>query len=291
MSLKLKLKKLLFRSLEVLPQKQGDWIYHRVQEIFSNEDLEFKIKLANNTYTTFEHLIRDNGIKIQDKVIAEIGSGWLPLMPYFFRYIGKAAKIETFDLNKHYQKKNIEELNVQFSKKYGVRVKRKKDSKFDLPEAINYYPNTNILDHSLTECDLVFSRFVLEHVTPEDLESMHFKFKNEMKPGSYIIHLISPGDHRAYIDKSLSLQDFLQYSNKEWKKLQTRFDYHNRLRLPQYLEIFNKLDLEIVHLSYELPDSNSENYRKFKNLKLYRDFINFTDEELMAGGINIILKV
>jgi hypothetical protein len=291
MSLKLKLKKLLFRSLEVFPQKPGDWIYHRVQKIFSNEDLEFKIRSANNTFRTFEHLTLENGIRIQDRVIAEIGSGWLPLMPYFFKYMGKAAKVESFDLNKHYQKKNIAELNDQFSRKYGVRIKRKKDSKFGLPEAINYYPHTNILEQNLTDCDLVFSRFVLEHVTPEDLESMHLKFKNELNPGSHIIHLISPGDHRAYVDNRLSLQDFLQYSIKEWNMMQTRFDYHNRLRLPQYLEIFNKLELEIVHLSFNVPDEKSEYYRKFKKLKLHQDFLNFSEEELMAGAINIILKV
>ena len=253
--------------------------------------MDFKIRSSHNTFRTFQTITREHGIEIKDRVVTELGSGWLPIMPYFFRYKGKAKKVETFDLNRHYQRKNIEKLNEVFSQEYGVEIRKNKDSAYSLPEGIKYYSNSNILDYDLTDCDLVFSRFVLEHVKPETIKSMHLKFKNELRPGAYIVHLISPGDHRAYVDKELSLQDFLRYSDQEWKKNQTRFDYHNRLRLPAYLEIFNNLDLEIVHLTYEVPEKNSEYYRKFKALNLHKDFKDFTDEDLMAGAINIILKV
>ncbi|WP_300438527.1 hypothetical protein [Christiangramia sp.] len=293
MSLKLRFKSFLFRFLEILPNRLGDQVYYKVQDLFSKEDLDFKIRSSHNSFRTFQTITWENGIEIKDRVVIEIGSGWLPLMPYFFRYIGRAKKVETFDLNRHYQKKNIEKLNDAFSKEYEVEISKDKDkeSAYSLPEDIKYYPNTNILDQKLTNCDLVFSRFVLEHMKPETIKSMHLKIKNESRPGAHIVHLISPGDHRAYVDKNLSLQDFLKYSEHEWKKKHTRFDYHNRLRLPQYLKIFNKLNLEIVHVSYEVPDENSEYYRKFKALELHQDYRNFTDEELMAGAINIILKV
>ncbi|SDS01418.1 hypothetical protein [Gramella sp. MAR_2010_147] len=291
MSLKLTFKSFFFRFLEILPNKQGEQVYHKVQELFSKENLDFKIRSSHNTFRTFQDITREQGIEIKDRVVIEIGSGWLPLMPYFFRYMGKAEKVETFDLNRHYQRENIEKLNEAFSGEYEVEINKVKESAYSLPEAIKYYPNSNILDQKLTNCDLVFSRFVLEHLRPETIKSMHLKFKKELKPGAHIVHLISPGDHRAYLDKELSLQDFLKYSRREWQKKQTRFDYHNRLRLPEYLEIFNNLDLKIVHLTYEVPDRNSEYYRKFEALNLHPDFTDFTDEELMAGAINIILKV
>ena len=291
MSLKLQLKTFFFQFLRFVPEKPGNHIYHFVQDTLGNKSLDFKMNSSHSTFRTFQEFTGKNGISIEDRTIAEIGSGWLPLMPYFFKFLGNAKRVETFDLNRHYQRKNIEALNTFFFEKYGVEIRKSQDSAYSLPEAINYYPDSNITDHSLEDCDLVFSRFVLEHVTPADLRAMHRKFKNDLKPGSHIVHFISPGDHRAYVDKKLSLQDFLQYSNKEWNKKQTRFDYHNRLRLPQYLEIFKDLDLEIVDLTYEVPDRKSEYYRKFKALNLHQDFRDFTEEELMAGGINIILKV
>lgn len=291
MSIKLKFKNLFFQGLTFLPENQANEIYHIVQKLMNNESLEFKIGSAKNTFRTFEDLTKSKGINIEEKTIAEIGSGWLPLMPYFFKFLGGAKKVKTFDLNRHYQKKNIELLNGKFSRRFKINVIADKESKFSLPRSISYFPNTNIADHCLNDCDLVFSRFVLEHVRPEAIEEMHRKFKNELNPGTLIIHMISPGDHRAYIDKKLSLQDFLQFSEDEWINKYSRFDYHNRLRLPQYLNIFNKLNFEIVHLGYEVPDKDSEIYKKFKQLELHQDFKQFTDEELLAGAINIILKV
>ncbi|MUP44163.1 hypothetical protein E0K83_00200 [Gramella sp. BOM4] len=230
-------------------------------------------------------------IEIKAKVIAEIGSGWLPIMPYFFKYLGKARRIKSFDLNRHYQNNNINRLNSIFSQKYDRLINVEDDSLYSLPEGIEYFPFTNITDHDISDTDIVFSRFVLEHVKPETIKEMHASFKKELNPGSYIIHLISPSDHRAYVDKQLSLQDFLRFSEEKWNKIQTRFDYHNRLRLPQFLDIFEDLGYEIVDLTYDKPKEGSENYKKFKKLKLHEDFLGYTDEELMAGSINIVLKV
>ena len=104
-----------------------------------------------------------------------------------------------------------------------------------------------------------------------------------------MLHLISPSDHRAYSDSSLSLQDFLKYSEEEWDKVQTKFDYHNRLRLPHYLKILSE-DFEVLYFEHDKIDINSDSYKKFKKLSIHRDFSGFSDQELMAGSINILLK-
>jgi hypothetical protein len=104
------------------------------------------------------------------------------------------------------------------------------------------------------------------------------------------IHLISPSDHRAYSDSSLSLYDFLKYSNEEWDSIQTKFDYHNRIRLPQYLQLFEK-NFEIVSLEFDSCKEGSEQHRKFKKFKINELYENYSDEELTAGSIAILLKV
>ncbi|WP_026935506.1 hypothetical protein [Christiangramia echinicola] len=291
MPLKSKFKSHLFHALELLSRNQGDNLYHFLQNLFFEKDLDHKISSSFNTYKIVEQVTEKNGIKIQDKVIVEIGSGWLPLMPYFFKYMGKASQVISYDLNKHYQKKNIKKLNQTFSQNFDKLIKVSEKSEFPLPEGVAYFPKTDITNHDIFGADIIFSRFVLEHVEPEMIREMHLKFKKDLNPGSYIIHLISPSDHRAYSDKKLSLQDFLRFSKEEWNQVQTRFDYHNRLRLPQYLDIFKDLNYDIVDLTYDKPSVDSENYRKFKKLTLHEDFDGYTDEELMAGSINLVLKV
>jgi hypothetical protein len=291
MPLKSKFKSYLFHALELLPRSQGDNLYHFLQNLFFEHDLEQKINASYNTYKTVEQVTERNRIRMQDKVIVEIGSGWLPLMPYFFKYMGKASRVKSYDLNKHYQKKNIKKLNKTFSQNFDQLIKVSEKSDFLLPEGLEYFPKTDITNDDISGADFIFSRFVLEHVRPEIIREMHSKFKKELNPGSYIIHLISPSDHRAYSDKNLSLQDFLRFSKEEWDQVQTRFDYHNRLRLPEYLDIFKNLKYEIVDLTYDKPSVDSENYKKFKKLTLHKDFVGYTEEELMAGSINLVLKV
>ncbi len=289
MLFKSKAKIFIFRILDRLPESLGYFLYHLIQNLFSKATLDKKIRASQNSYFTFKRLAEKSGISIQKKEILEIGSGWLPLMPYFFKFYGDAAKIYTYDLNEHYDTEAIKGLNNFFIKELGIEV-NSGQNKFTLPDGIEYFPNTNLVMEEKLTADVVFSRFVLEHVRPEDMRKMHKKFKSDLKPGSFIIHFISPGDHRAYDNKNLSLQDFLQYSAKEWDKLHTKFDYHNRWRLPHYVQLFENLGFEIVHLEYNSLSENSMNYQRFKDLKIHSDFKRFSDEELTAGEINIVLK-
>lgn len=162
---------------------------------------------------------------------------------------------------------------------------------YHLPEGIIYYPGQNIIQAQLPAANIVFSRFVLEHVTPDDMLAMHVKFAKELPKGAYVIHFISPSDHRAYSDKSISLQDFLRYSQKEWDQIQTRFDYHNRLRLPEYKDIFAKSGLDMVHMSWDFAKPGSKNHEKFKAVPIHSDYQKYSDEELTAGSIKVVMRV
>jgi hypothetical protein len=132
--------------------------------------------------------------------------------------------------------------------------------------------------------DVMTTRNVLEHIPPGELELIHRQACQYLKPDGFIIHQISPSDHRAYTDKSLSLWDFLKYSQQEWDRIQTRFDYHNRLRLPDYFKLFTQCGFTISILSFKPA-------RKGQQLpgKIHPDFSNFSPEELTAGSIIVIL--
>lgn len=290
MSLKLQLKESLFKILDLLPEKYGFNVYHKIQDAVNGENMLQRVRTNEGSFKVLKRLLQKEKISLDQRNIIEIGSGWAPVIPYFMLYLGKAKKVSTFDLNCHFSRKNVIKLNEIFYSDFNLQISTNSTAPYSLPEQIDYFPNTNLIHTDLPEADLIFSRFVLEHVKPEDISLMHHKFKRELKPGSIIVHLISPSDHRAYVDGNLSLQDFLQYSDTEWQRKQTRFDYHNRLRLPQYLKIFREAGMELLHVEYDQPDFNSRSYKKFKELQLHKDFQNFTEEELIAGSINVVLK-
>lgn len=277
----------IFKILALFPNGLGYSLYHFLQNIGSKITLEQKINSTKNTYETIRKILHHNNINIEGIKIAELGSGWVPIFPYQLILEGKAKLVDTYDINEHYNVKEIEKLNEYYSNKYSFEIK--KQSKYPLLDGVRYFPLSNICNGDVTDVDLVLSRFVLEHVRPKDIVEIHDYLFSNLKSGSLVLHLISPSDHRAYSDKSLSLHDFLKYSEEEWNKIQTKFDYHNRLRLPQYLELL-KNNFEIVYYEHDRIDIGSESYKKFKKLKIHKDFEAYTDQELMAGSINILLK-
>ncbi|AXG71332.1 methyltransferase domain protein [Kordia sp. SMS9] len=288
-----KTKSLIFKSLDVLPNSLGYGIYHQLQKFLNRNSVNFKIKTNDRSFKEALQILKKQDIDLTDKTILELGSGWAPIIPYFFTHFANAARVVTYDINEHYDAKTIDKLNAFYKENYQIEINATQ-GKYRLPKNITYYPKTNLADKSIKlneQVDLVFSRFVLEHIPTEDLLKIHQSFAKILPKSAYILHMISPSDHRAYTDKSLSYYDFLKYSKAEWKKQHTKFDYHNRLRLPDYINIFKEAGYEIVSLDYDTCEKDSEKYQKFKELTLHKDYESYTEEELLAGSINVLLKL
>jgi hypothetical protein len=282
-------KSAFFKILDFLPALLGYAIYHKVQERFT-ASFQSKFSANQKSFEDLKSILQNAGISIANKNILEIGSGWMPLMPYHFKVDGGCNKVYTYDINDHYQNKYIDELNAHYGKlgKLGFEVA---DTGLHLPDFIDYHPYSNVITADLPQdVDIIFSRFVLEHVTPKDLVAMHKRFAEVYGDKVVIIHLISPSDHRAFSDSSISHYDFLQYSEQEWNQIQTKFDYHNRLRLPQYLAFFEEAGMEVVHLEHDQATPGTAKWEKYKKLIIHPDFREMTDVECTAGSINVLLR-
>ena len=276
-----RIKTFAFKLLQALPRTQGDRAYHWLQTL-KQQTLTAEIESQESTIIKFAAEVDKLGLSFRKKTIVEIGSGWLPIAPYLLLFKHQAARVLTIDNNRHYRDADIGRLNRYFEERFEVSFPEGRS----LHPAVSYFPLTNLLDHPIGHgtTQVVISRNVLEHVTPADLEAMHRKAYSFLEKDSFIIHQISPSDHRAYSDKNLSLWDFLQYAPEEWDRIQTRFDYHNRLRLPQYLAVFKKCGFEVRCLRYE----GAQGSPKLPE-NIHPDYAGFSNEELTAGSIVVIL--
>lgn len=286
-----KLKTIIFKSLAILPNKTGDYFYHKIQSFFDKSTLENRVKSVESTYIRLSKVLSDLNINLKDSTVFELGSGWFPAMPYFFKYKLGAKRVITVDINEHFKKETVLELNGFFSKRYDCEVIPDSGNNYALPNSVDYLPSYNAVINEFPDVDFVFSRYVLSHMNENDVDALHEKMKLDLKQGTYIVHFISPSDLRQHSDANLSLQDFLKYSKNEWSKIHTKFDYHNRLRLPQFLDIFKKYNYEVLHIDYEYLKPGTNKYDLFKKVKLHEDFIKYSDEELTAGNILVVLKV
>ena len=281
-------KTLLFQLLDHLPTSLGYFLYHRLQDQFSKTSFEQKFAANKTSLQVINRILSQHDVSLQQKVVVELGSGWVPILPYMLKYDCSASLVRTYDINEHFKSSEIKLLNEVFTKQYKLSAANF-GGKYNLADGIEYFPNTDIRTADLEDVDIVVSRFVLEHVPPELIAAMHKDFATTMKAGSHVLHLISPSDHRAYSDSSLSLYDFLKYSKEQWNNIQTKFDYHNRLRLPQYISLFEK-DFDIVYVEYDSCKAESKEYQKFKALPIHNDYMVYSDDELTAGSINVLLR-
>lgn len=283
-------KTMLFKCLSILPKSLGDYIYGKLQYFANRNSILNKIKLSKITFDKTVKICQDLNYDLSSKTLLEIGSGWYPILPYYFVFFGKIKTVYTYDINEHYNKNAIKKFNSIFSEFNNSKFSYPKNV-YNLPKNIIYFPKTDIITAQIPIADVIFSRYVLSHMNEKDIVDFHHKLKNSLPKGTIIIHFISPSDLRQHNDRSISLQDFLQYSKKQWNNIQTRFDYHNRLRLPQFIQIFNQVGIEIVHLDYKFDSIDSENQKLFSKVTLHQDFQNFSKEELTASNIIVVLKL
>lgn len=135
--------------------------------------------------------------------------------------------------------------------------------------------------------DLVFSYGVLEHIPRDALAAISEETRRILKPEGRACHNIGLHDHfhNAGLGNGVN---FLRYSQRVWDFWNANaILYHNRMRLPEYLELFAKAGLEPIWQDREVLDLNREALRK---IEVHPDFRHFSEDDLIASHLYIDLK-
>jgi SAM-dependent methyltransferase len=138
--------------------------------------------------------------------------------------------------------------------------------------------------------DYHVSSTVFEHVPPDALERILAEGKRLLRDGGLFVHGISLSDHFSHSDKSISSINFLQFTEDEWAHYAgNRFMYHNRLRIDDYLALFERVGIAIVSVASTLDERAAEELRKgfpldgrFKNKSIE---VNATNGASLVGAL------
>jgi len=171
--MKHKIKVGLFKILELFPRSLGDALYYKFQNFSDKLPLENRLQSVESTYLRLTEICNKISLDFKNKVIFELGSGWFPAMPYFFVYKGQAKKVITIDINEHFEEQRIKVFNALFSKKYGINVKVQENRKFSMPVEVDYFPYYNVIHEQVPGAELIFSRYVLSHMSEDDVITWH----------------------------------------------------------------------------------------------------------------------
>lgn len=185
----------------------------------------------------------------------ELGTGWFPINPVGLALSG-ASTVTTVDREVLFQEQQVRDVILRFHDLVKAGRLRLEDSggrrrlesgveacgdpslkAQDLLGAVGV--NTRVgdarqLDLASDSVDLVCSNNTLEHIPPDVIGGLFTEFRRVLAPGGLMSHHIDLSDHYSHFDRSISVYNFLRYSEAEWRRYNNDLLFQNRLRLSDY---------------------------------------------------------
>ncbi len=246
--------------------------------------------------------IEEWGKSIEDASFFEFGTGWDMLAPIGF-YLGGIGKYIAVDLNellrpellKHsidLYRDNMDSIINRFGSESTVRERIKAVSDAvtgdsgDITDklsklGIEYHAPMDARSTGLDgdSVDYAISNLTLQHVPREDLGRILIECYRLLKKGGLLSVTADYSDHWQHADHSISVYNYMKYSEKQWKKYNPGKQYQNRLQHSDYVELIEKAGFSIVK-SYPAP-IRDEDRRVLEGIPLADCFKKYSKDELL----------
>ncbi len=142
-------------------------------------------------------------------------------------------------------------------------------------------PSGTLKDFQNESFAAIFSCDVLEHVDRSILRQYIQDSHRLLKPGGYSIHKIDITDHLYYYDTSVSLKNYLRYSNKAWRQFfENDVQYINKVQRSDWLDLFHKAGFELVE--------EESIYADIGTTEVDRDYKNLSKQDLECVTLTIV---
>ncbi|HSY77875.1 MAG TPA: class I SAM-dependent methyltransferase, partial [Bacteroidia bacterium] len=219
----------------------------------------------------------------------EIGTGWYPVVPISL-FLSGVENIYSIDitalLNKKFLKVSIGRVIdasnngelVRYIKVIPERLTELKKvyadyDKMEFTEILKTINLTYVLKDARNSgfpdkyFDLISSNNTFEHIYPDILEGILKEFKRIVKQGGIMSHSIDMSDHFAHFDKSISVFNFLQYTDSQWKMIDNSIQPQSRLRVTEYKDMYKQLGIPIT--TEKLVRGNIDEIKKLELSEKY----------------------
>jgi len=143
--------------------------------------------------------------------------------------------------------------------------------------------STGLPDGSI---DLIFSYGVIEHIPLDDLHRLMRETRRILSPDGRAYHNIGLHDHFCGwgVDNAV---DFLRYSDFKWQLIAgNALAYHNRLREPEYFDLFEQCGLMPIWHETTLMERDLE---ALKSLHIDKKFAGYSAEQNAASELFVDL--
>lgn len=138
--------------------------------------------------------------------------------------------------------------------------------------------------------DLITSTFTLEHVPAHDIAAILRECAHLLGPGGVVSSSIDLQDHYSFADPRISIYNFLRYSDRSWRFVNSPLHFQNRLRVRDYLALFGGAGLNVIEADAEHPTDQQR--QALDELPLYDRFRrDYTLDELALKALHVVAVV
>jgi len=256
-----KVKAFIQNCIAVFPKNLSYEMYFKMQRSFGRLKKPFSPLGRFRDGASVLQKIQQHGRNYIGKIFFEVGTGRVPLLPIAF-WLGGAGKIITADLNPYMRNELIKDMlyfiknrepeirNVFGTLLYEDRFnsllnysRKNKIYKQDILELcqIEYLAPADAAKTNLSENSIQYhiTNAVYEHIPLPVIQNILEEGNRIISKDGLFINTIDYGDHFSYMDKNISVINFLQYNDREWEKYAgNRYMYMNRARHDEFMELF-----------------------------------------------------
>src|SRR6267143_270981 len=260
-------KALTQKCLSALPR--GEYVNYQLQKYVtrsipvSDQVFRHKVEIAIEQIRRFAQYSKSS--KTTESRILEFGAGWVLIGPLVILALGFRNQI-TIDIVRHTRLELIWDTIRRMRAMKGD-LERMAGSGFALNLdffegtsdpmlqtleglGLSYRAPLDIRNTGFEEdsFDLIINTSTLEHIPFQDVVRLSHECRRILCPGGILSCAIDLSDHYAHFDPSISIYNFMKFSDSTWRIFNSRIQFQNRLRVGDYIRIFRDAGFGILEL-------------------------------------------
>lgn len=302
------LKAIVQKSISLLPYKNKiNYLFqkHITKGVVLTDDLfeDRLIHAASHINYFLNHSGKKSGF-----TSLELGTGWYPIVPISM-YLCGAESICSIDIENLSSVKKQKESILKFKewadnnkiKEYLPNINHERlfaltelaaiedENEFSKRWKLSGFnfmvQDACHLSYDDASIDLIHSNNTLEHIYPDILDAIFKEFNRILKSDGMMSHFIDMSDHFAHLDKSITIYNYLQYSERMWKLIDNTIQPQNRWRINDYRKLYNENSFTIAEES-----NRPGNEEEVKNINIKPPFNQYATKDIAISHTHIFAK-
>ena len=298
------IKAIVQKIISLLPFK------HRVNFLFQKyvtKGVELTDGLFNDKLVHCSDHLASCRINDSQNTFLELGTGWFPVIPIALHLAG-ASKITSVDISSLVSEERMQ-LTIAKFKRWLVQERldfyllqidetrkqgflNKDFSRMSLIEITQYLNiefkivDARELPNQGGSIDFIISNNVFEHIYAPVLQAILKEFNRVLRDDGVMSHFIDMSDHFAHMDSSITIYNYLRFSQAQWWWIDNSIQPQNRMRVTQYYDLIEEASFKVSDKILRGTNVSSEIKG---NLQLYKDYNDMPKNELVISHAHLTL--